>query len=107
LRIQNKLLWLTQRGLLAPYIDREIEIQPHEHLPISRDPMIVYRENVSFDEGYITEFMCQAKKHSRAVRATFSIEDGAYREHALPLSVSYTPVGNLHSAEVRAPGICS
>jgi hypothetical protein len=104
LRIQNKPLWLTQRDLLAPYIDREIEIQPHERLPISRDPMIVYHDNVSFDEGYITEFMRQAKKRSRAVRAAFSIEDGAYRERALPLSVSYTPGGNLHYAEVRAPG---
>jgi UDP-N-acetylglucosamine diphosphorylase / glucose-1-phosphate thymidylyltransferase / UDP-N-acetylgalactosamine diphosphorylase / glucosamine-1-phosphate N-acetyltransferase / galactosamine-1-phosphate N-acetyltransferase len=100
LRIQNKPLWLNQRDLLAPYIDREIEIQPGERLPVSRDPMIVYRDNLWFDQGYITEFMHQARKRNRAVRAAFSIDDGAFREHALPLSVSYTPAGNLHYADL-------
>ena len=100
LRIQNKPLWLNQRDLLAPYVEREKELQPGEHLPISHDPMIVYRDNLWFDEGYITEFMRQAMKRNRAVRAAFSIEDGAFREHALPLSVSYTPAGNLHYADL-------
>ncbi len=100
LRIQNKPLWLNQRDLLAPYVDREKELQPGERLPISRDAMIVYRDNLWFDEGYITEFMRQAMKRKRALRAAFSIEDGAFREHALPLSVSYTPAGNLHYADL-------
>ena len=100
LRIQNKPLWLNQRDLLAPYVDREKELQPGERLPISRDPMIVYRDNLWFDEGYITEFMRQARKRKRAVRAAFSIDDGAFREHALPLSVSYTAAGNLHYADL-------
>jgi UDP-N-acetylglucosamine diphosphorylase / glucose-1-phosphate thymidylyltransferase / UDP-N-acetylgalactosamine diphosphorylase / glucosamine-1-phosphate N-acetyltransferase / galactosamine-1-phosphate N-acetyltransferase len=100
LRIQNKPLWLNQRDLLAQYINREKEIQPGERLPVSREPMIVYRDNLWFDEGYITEFMRQARKRNRAVRAAFSVEDGAFREHALPLSVSYTPAGNLHYADL-------
>jgi acetyltransferase-like isoleucine patch superfamily enzyme len=100
LRIQNKPLWLNQRDLLAQYIDREKEIQPGERLPISREPMIVYRDNLWFDEGYITEFIRQARKRNRAVRAAFSVEDGAFREHALPLSVSYTPAGNLYYADL-------
>ena len=100
LRIQNKPLWLNQRDLLAPYVEREKEIQPGERLPISHDPMIVYRDNLWFDEGYITEFMRQAMKRNRAVRAAFSIEDGAFREHALPLSVSYTQAVKLHYADL-------
>ncbi|PIU90567.1 MAG: multidrug transporter, partial [Anaerolineae bacterium CG06_land_8_20_14_3_00_57_67] len=28
LRIQNKPLWLNQRDLLAPYVNREIELPP-------------------------------------------------------------------------------
>ena len=100
LRIQNKPLWLNQRDLLAPYVTKEIELSPGEHLPVSHEPMIVYRDNLFFDEGYITEFMRLAKKRNRAVRAAFSLDDGAFREHALPLSVSYTPAGNLYYADL-------
>ena len=100
LRIHNKPLWLNQRDLLAPYITREIELAPGARLPVSHEPMIVYRDNLFFDVHYITEFMRQAKKRNRAVRAAFSMEDGAFREHALPLSVSYTPAGNLYYADL-------
>ena len=100
LRIQNKPLWLNQRDLLAPYVTTEKELKPGERLPISHDSMIVYRDNLWFDEGYITEFMRQAKKGKRAVRAAFSIKDSAFREHALPLSVSYTPAGDLFYADL-------
>jgi UDP-N-acetylglucosamine diphosphorylase / glucose-1-phosphate thymidylyltransferase / UDP-N-acetylgalactosamine diphosphorylase / glucosamine-1-phosphate N-acetyltransferase / galactosamine-1-phosphate N-acetyltransferase len=100
LRIQNKPLWLNQRELLAPYVDDEKELRSDERLPVSREPMIVYRDNLYFDEYYITEFMRQAKKRGRAVRAAFSLDDGAFREHALPLSVSYTPAGNLYYADL-------
>jgi carbonic anhydrase/acetyltransferase-like protein (isoleucine patch superfamily) len=100
LRIQNKPLWLNQRDLLAPYISSELELKPGEHLPLSHEPMIVYRDNLWFDNGYIQEFMLRAKNGKRAVRAAFSIEDGAFREHALPLSVSYTPAGNLYYADL-------
>ena len=62
--------------------------------------MIVYRDNLFFDEFYITEFMRQAKKRNRAVRAAFSLDDAAFREHALPLSVSYTPAGHLYYADM-------
>ncbi len=100
LRIHNKPLWLNQRDLLAPYITREIELPPGAHLPVSHEPMIVYRDNLYFDIHYITEFMIRAKQRNRAVRAAFSMEDGAFREHALPLSVSYTPAGNLYYADL-------
>jgi hypothetical protein len=36
LRIQNKPLWLNQRDLLAPYVTREIELAPEQHLPVLR-----------------------------------------------------------------------
>jgi UDP-N-acetylglucosamine diphosphorylase / glucose-1-phosphate thymidylyltransferase / UDP-N-acetylgalactosamine diphosphorylase / glucosamine-1-phosphate N-acetyltransferase / galactosamine-1-phosphate N-acetyltransferase len=100
LRIQNKPLWLNQRDLLAPYVTREIELAPGAHLPILHEPMIVYRDNLFFDIGYITEFMRQARKLNRAVRAAFSLNDAAFREHALPLSISYTPAGNLYYADL-------
>ena len=100
LRIHNIPLWLNQRDLLAPYVTREIELAAGAHLPLSHEPMIVYRDNLFFDEYYITEFMNQARKRNRAVRAAFSMEDPAFREHALPLSISYTPAGNLYYADL-------
>lgn len=100
LRIQNIPLWLWQRNLLAPYVTREMEIPANARLPLLREPMLVYRDNLFFDEYYISEFMRLAIKHGRPVRAAFSMEDTAFREHALPLSTSYTPAGNIHLADL-------
>ena len=100
LRIQNTPLWLWQRNLLAPYVTKELEIPSNARLPLSREPMLVYRDNLFFDQPYIEEFIRQAKRRGRPVRAAFSIDDPAFREHALPLSVSYTPAGNLYLADM-------
>jgi len=100
LRIQDKPLWLNQRDLLAPYVTRELELSAGARLPVIREPMIVYRDNLYFDEAYITEFMARAQKAGRPVRAAFSLDDAAFREHALPLSVSYTPAGTIFYADL-------
>ena len=100
LRIQNKPLWLNQRDLLAPYVNREIELPPEAGLPERREAMIVYRDNLYFDAGYIRAFLREAKRRKRACRAAFSTKDPAFREHALPLSVSYTPAGELYLADL-------
>ena len=62
LRIQNVPLWLWQRDLLAPYTTREIEIAPNGRLPFEHEAMLVYRDNLFFDELYINEFIRQAKQ---------------------------------------------
>jgi len=100
LRIQNVPLWLWQRNLLAPHVTREMEIPANARLPLLREPILVYRDNLFFDETYINEFVAQAKRRKRPVRAAFSIDDPAFREHALPLSTSYTPAGNLYLADL-------
>jgi len=100
LRIQNTPLWLHQRNLLAPYVTREMELKQGERLQPVREPTIVYRDNLFFDEAYITEFMKQAIKRNRPVRAAFRADDPAFREHALPLSTSYTPAGSLYLADL-------
>jgi carbonic anhydrase/acetyltransferase-like protein (isoleucine patch superfamily) len=100
LRIQNKPLWLHQRNLLAPYTTREIELKKGERMPAVREPTIMYRDNIYFDEIYITEFMKEAVKRKRPVRAAFRSDDPAFREHAYPLSTSYTPAGSLYLADL-------
>jgi len=100
LRIQNHPLWLHQRNVLAPYTTRELELRPGQHLPVDREETIVYRDNLFFDEGYIRTFITAARKEGRASRAAFSADDLAFKEHALPLSSSYTPAGGLYLADL-------
>jgi UDP-N-acetylglucosamine diphosphorylase / glucose-1-phosphate thymidylyltransferase / UDP-N-acetylgalactosamine diphosphorylase / glucosamine-1-phosphate N-acetyltransferase / galactosamine-1-phosphate N-acetyltransferase len=100
LRIQNQPLWLYQRNVLAPYTTGERELEAGKRLPLVREPTLVYRDNLYFDEHYISEFITLAKKRKRAVRAAFSIDDPAFREQALPLSTSYTPAGDLFLADL-------
>lgn len=100
LRIQNNPLWLHQRNVLAPYTTREKELEPKEHIPNERVEMIVYRNNLFFDREYIDTFMTAARRRKRAVRAAFSADDPSFREHALPLSTSYTVAGGLYLADL-------
>ncbi len=100
LRLQNVPLWLHQRNVLAPYVTREIELKAGMHMPPVREPTLVYRDNLYFDEGYITAFMAEAQKRKRAVRAAFSLDDPAFKEHALPLSTSYQPAGGVFLADL-------
>lgn len=100
LRIQNTPLWLHQRNVLTPYTTREIELRPGQRFPQQRDEMIVYRDNLFFDEEYMNSFLRLARKKKTACRAAFSSEDSAFEEHALPLSSSYTPAGDLFLADL-------
>lgn len=100
LRVQNKPLWLLQRDVLAPYVDHELELPEGAALPEMRTPCLVYRDNLFFDEFYMAAFVAAAQKKNRAVRAAFTTSDPAFREHALPLSSSYTRVGEHYLADL-------
>ena len=100
LRIQNKPLWLSQRDVLAPYTTRELELPLHAPLPQTREQCLVYRDNLYFDQEYFATFLTDARRRGRASRAAFSIDDPAFREHALPLANSYTRAGNLFLADL-------
>jgi acetyltransferase-like isoleucine patch superfamily enzyme len=95
LRIQNTPLWLHQRNVLAPYTTREVELRPGQRFPQQRDEMIVYRDNLFFDEDYLQTFVTLARQKKTPCRAAFAADDPAFKEHALPLSSSYTPAGDL------------
>ena len=100
LRIQNSPLWLRQRDLLAPFVTREMELKQGERMQPVREPTLVYRDNLFFDEFYINAFMEEAIKLNKPVRAAFKLTDAAFREHALPLSTSFTPSGSLYLADL-------
>lgn len=107
LRILNKPLWLHHRDLLAPYVDGERQVDAWEDifapitLPREGDrSCIVYRDNLYFDQNYIDDFLRQAKTRRKPSRAAFLPTDPAFREHALPLSTSYTPGGGMYLADL-------
>lgn len=100
LRIHNQPLWLWQRSVLEEYTTRELELQVGERMPQIREEMLVYRNNLFFDQGYIDTFIATARKHGRACRAAFRSDDPSFREHVFPLSTSYTPAGNLYLADL-------
>lgn len=100
LRVQNKPLWLCQRDVLAPYVQRELELKPWDTKVETRQPTLVHRDNLYFDAAYIQAFIGEAQKRKTASRAAFASHDPAFREHALPLSTSYTPHGDLHLADL-------
>lgn len=100
LRIRNQPLWLAQRDVLAPYTDRELELPLGSPLPETNEPCLAYRDNLYFDQAYVDAFLKAAREANRPCRAAFSIKDPAFREHALPLSTSYTPAGDLYLADL-------
>ena len=100
LRIQNKPLWLNQRDVLAPYTNSEMELPLETPLPEIKEACLVYRDNLFFDREYIKTFLDEAISRGCACRAAFSLEDPAFREHALPLSTSYTAQGSLYLADL-------
>lgn len=100
LRILNKPLWLHQRDALARFTDREMELLPDRPYPQVQEPCIVYRDNLYFDQQIMQEFLRRAQAGGRAVRAAFSLQDPAFREHILPLSTSYTPSGDLYLVDI-------
>ncbi|HNB37470.1 MAG TPA: hypothetical protein PK414_14690, partial [Anaerolineales bacterium] len=77
-----------------------MELKQGERLQPVREQAIVYRDNLFFDEAFITKFMQEALKRNKPVRAAFRADDPAFREHALPLSTSYTPAGSLYLADL-------
>src|SRR5574341_892103 len=100
LRVQNKPLWLAQRDVLSPHTNREIEIPSRAPFPKITEESLVYRDNLYFDAAYLQAFLSEAKNRGRPCRAAFSANDPAFREHALPLSTSYTHQGELYLADL-------
>jgi carbonic anhydrase/acetyltransferase-like protein (isoleucine patch superfamily) len=107
LRILNKPLWLHHSDVLAPYVQGERQADTFEDI---FDPdffkfetersCIVYRENLFFDGYFLKEFISRAKERNGPCRAAFSPGDPAFKEHALPLSTSYTPAGGIYLADL-------
>ncbi len=100
LRIQNKPLWLIQRDNLAKYTTKEIELRPGTPLPEIKEPCVVFRDNLYFDSNYISAFISEARRRDHPSRAAFTYENPTFRDHAIPLSTSYSFTGSHYLADL-------
>ncbi|MBX3080618.1 MAG: multidrug transporter [Anaerolineae bacterium] len=86
LSVLNKPLWLAQRDALVDYCDTEIPVEALKDVPRSNEEMIVHRDNLYFDQPFITDFITQARKTNLPCRAAFKPSDKAFASYAIPLA---------------------
>jgi carbonic anhydrase/acetyltransferase-like protein (isoleucine patch superfamily) len=86
LRILNKPLKLHQQDCLATHCDTMIEYNSLDDIP--RDDtseMLVYQDNLFFDQAFIDLFVQRARRLGKACRVAFSRTDQAITAHAIEL----------------------
>jgi carbonic anhydrase/acetyltransferase-like protein (isoleucine patch superfamily) len=97
LRILNKPLKVHQRDCLIPYCDTVLEVDSLEDIPRDDDSeMVVYQDNLFFDQRFISSFIRRARGHKVACRVAFLQEDRAITAHALYLQDSIHLEGDLY-----------
>src|SRR5215216_5766392 len=90
LRILNKPLWLLQRDLLAHHCRGAEEVDSLNEIPSDREELLVYRDNLFFNDLLIDTFIQQAKASGHACQIAFARDDKAITTHALRLQDGIT-----------------
>ena len=86
----NKPLWLYQRDILSPYCQEELECNAFHEIAAFPDhilsgELLIYQDNLFFDQFLIEAFLGEARKLGRAAQIAFSPQDAAIVNHALPV----------------------
>jgi carbonic anhydrase/acetyltransferase-like protein (isoleucine patch superfamily) len=106
LRIMNKPLWLYQRDVLSPYCQEELECKSFQEifsLPanILSGEVLVYRDNLFFDEFLFEEFITKAHSLNQPAQIAFAKDDAAIVNHALlNLQSGIRLDGNVYVADL-------
>jgi carbonic anhydrase/acetyltransferase-like protein (isoleucine patch superfamily) len=86
LRVMNKPLKVHQRDCLVRYCDAVLEVDRLEDIPPDDDSeMLVYQDNLYFDQPFINSFVRRARERKTACRVAFRKNDMGIVAHALPL----------------------
>jgi carbonic anhydrase/acetyltransferase-like protein (isoleucine patch superfamily) len=97
LRVMNKPLKVHQRDMLVRYCDSVIECASFDQIPrADKAEMLVYQDNVFFDQPFIDAFIAGARKRGRACRVAFSRDDLAITRHALYLQQDICLEGDIY-----------
>ncbi len=105
LRVMNKPLWLYQRDVLSPYCREEIECSSLRGISffppeILFGEILVYRDNLFFDEFLFEAFITAARQSGKATQIAFSKDDAAITTHALALQEGIRLEGDVYVADL-------
>jgi len=100
LRVLNKPLWLYQRDVLAKYCTTEIEVDSFDEITVDDGEVLVYRNNLFFDEPFVDAFITAARASGRARQVAFAPGDKAIETHALPLQDGIRKEGKVYVADL-------
>ncbi len=85
LRILNRPLWLMQRDIIAPFCRGAAEVDSLDELPRDREEMLVYRDNLYFNQALAQTFIAEARASGRARQIAFARTDKTILTHGLHL----------------------
>ena len=95
LRVLNKPLKVHQRDVLVKHCDSIVEYRSFDQIPPSdKSEMLVYQDNLFFDQPFIDAFVSTAKRRQGACRVAFSKNDPAITRHAIYLQDGIQLSGN-------------
>jgi acetyltransferase-like isoleucine patch superfamily enzyme len=114
LRVLNKPLWLYQRDVLSSYCFQEIEVGSDIAHPLEipektaqaiphNQELLVYRDNLFFDEHLLAAFLEGAEAKSergKASQIAFSLDDTAIATYALNLQDGIQREGGVYVADL-------
>lgn len=105
LRVMNKPLWLYQRDVLSPYCREELECKSFQEITafppnILSGELLIYRDNLFFDEFLFEAFLTAARQSGRAAQIAFSKNDAAIVNHALALQEGIRLKGDVYVAGI-------
>jgi carbonic anhydrase/acetyltransferase-like protein (isoleucine patch superfamily) len=101
LRVLNKPLKVHQRDVLVQYCNSVIEYESFDEIPAhDDDEMLVYRDNLFFDEYFVDAFVTAARERGRACRVAFSKNDTAITRHAVYLQDGIQLHDDLYVADM-------
>ena len=115
LRVVNKPLWLHQRDVLSPYCSQEVELRQEIDHPLqiigkidqeipANQELLVYRDNLFFDEHLLAAFLegakAKAEHEKKASQIAFSLDDAAIVTHAVHLQDGIRRTGDVYVADL-------
>ena len=107
LRVMNKPLWLYQRDVLSSHCREELqecdsfaEISSVFRPEQLAGELIVYRDNLFFDEFLFEAFITKARRSGKAAQIAFVQDDAAIVTHALPLQDGIRLEGDVYVADL-------